>query len=167
MFNRHHPSLCCRQLDRERGRELQAYETIYRQREARKIINQQMRDRFEGNQERQNEKEDGRLEALRARRQLREELLANRKQELEITIANRTVSGKCGDDTRIIYHTYMQEHCTTEETHLHLGDHPELSSFLRAYTGREGVKGRRTIFFNDIYGASQFSEGLSKSTFSK
>ena len=37
--------------------------------------------------------------------------------------------------------------------------HPQLSSFSRAFTaysGREGVKGRRTLFLNVVSGALRF-----------
>ena len=51
-----------------------------------------------------------------------------------------------------------------------LKDRPELSSFSReytVYTRREGIKGCRTLLKNVVYGALRFSQGVSKSTFSK
>ena len=80
------------QLERGRDRERQAFDTIQHQRDARKAINQEMRERVAENQDRENGRDDRRLEALRSRRQQREVLLANQKEELEITFANRRVS---------------------------------------------------------------------------
>ena len=44
---------------------------------------------------------------------------------------------------------------------------PELSSFSRAYVGRDGGQGLLYAFEKCVYDALRFSEGASKSTFSK
>ena len=65
---------------------------VERQREAKKMINEELRARVDGNQQREREREDGRYDRMRAVREQREQLAMQNKQENEKIQAKRQVS---------------------------------------------------------------------------